>query len=293
MKKIEESKIDCTVIVCCRNSEESIKQSLESVLQNRPAEIIVIDGFSNDKTIEIISNLGITHHEGLGRGLTADRQLGIDLSKSSWSFFIDADHILPTNFLSVMKHLIEESDYTLIQSRLEIWNPRGLLNKGENCYYDLVHNLSSGNIIPAIAPAVFRTDLLKSNQKLAVDDGMTATIDDTSWAIKALNLGAKIGIFGPKVAQYHSSSFRDYYRKFRWYGIGDGEFCQAYPNLRIRHYFHLIIRYPILYPIKALLRGLPVAVPFLVMQGFVRGIWCAKTDIGHEIIKLKAFWKPI
>lgn len=293
MKKIEVTTIDCTVIVCCRNSEESIKRCLESVLANNPSEIIVIDGFSTDKTVEIISDLGIIYYQGLGRGLTADRQLGIDLSKSKWSFFIDSDHVLPSNFLAIMKSLIEELDYTLIQSKLEIWKPKGLLNKGENCYYDLVHNATGENIIPGIAPAVFLTEKLKSEQPLAIADGMTATIDDTNWAIKAVKLGAKIGISGPKVSQFHSSSFIEYYKKFKWYGIGDGEFCQAQPNHRRRHYFHLIIRYPILYSIRSLRKGLPAAIPFLVMQGFIRGFWCGITDLRLKIVSLRAVVKPV
>jgi glycosyltransferase involved in cell wall biosynthesis len=293
LRKIETTKIDCTVIICCRNAEESIKRCLESVLSNNPSEIIVIDGFSTDKTVEIISNLGISFHQGLGRGLTADRQLGIDLSKTKWSFFVDSDHVLPKNFLATMRKLIEELDYTLIQSKLEIWNPKGLLNKGENCYYELVHNSNGENIIPGIAPAVFLTENLKSAQPLAIADGMTATIDDTNWAIKAMNLGAKIGIFGPKVSQFHSSSFIEYYKKFKWYGIGDGEFCIAHPLHRGRHYFHLIIRYPIIYSLRSLRRGLPAAIPFLVMQGLVRGFWCGITDFGLKVAGLKAAEKPV
>jgi glycosyltransferase involved in cell wall biosynthesis len=284
----DEATIDCTVILCCRNSEESINRCLKSIVINKPRELIVIDGLSTDRTAEIISTFGISYVQGLGRGLTADRQLGIDLSKSKWSFFIDSDHVLPENFLATMKNLIEELDYTLLQSRLEIWHPMGLLNKGENNYYDIVHNSPGEDIIPGIAPAVFRTDSLKSGQPLAIDDGMTATIDDTNWAMKAVNLGARIGIQGPKVSQFHSSSTLGYYRKFKWYGIGDGEFCQAQPRHRTKHYFHLIIRYPILYSIRSLRKGLPAAIPFLVMQGFVRGIWCAITDIKLKFAASKA-----
>jgi len=288
LKIIEHTSIDCTVIICCKNSEKSIRSCLESVLRNNPKEIIVIDGFSTDKTVQIISAIGVSYIKGSGRGLTADRQLGIDLASSKWSFFIDSDHVLPENFLLTMKDLIEKMDYTLIQSKLEIWNPVGILNKGENCYYGVVHNAKGEDIIPGIAPAVFRTHFLKSNTPLAIDDGMTATIDDTNWAIKAKKGGAKIGIQGPKVAQFHSSSTSEYFKKFKWYGIGDGEFCQAQPNHRIRHYYHLLIRYPIIYSSRCLLRGLPIAIPFLVMQGFVRGFWCIRTDLKLQFFDGKA-----
>lgn len=255
---------------------------------NNPKNLIVIDGISTDKTTDIIANYGLTYYQGLGKGLTSDRQFGIDLSKSKWSFFVDSDHIIPENFLLEMINLMEDLDYTLLQSRLEIWEPRGLLNKGENSYYDLVHNTLGENIIPGIAPAIFRTDSLKSGKPLAINDGMTATIDDTNWAIKAMELGARIGIRGPRVSQIHSGSTVDYYKKFKWYGIGDGEFCQAQPRHRNRHYFHLLIRYPIIYSVRSLVKNLPLAVPFLIMQGFVRGFWCVITDTKISFTRSKA-----
>lgn len=279
MKDANTFKVDCTVILCCKNAETSIRQCIESILENQPRFLIVIDGNSSDRTIEVISSMGISHVQGLGKGLTADRQLGIDLSQSTWSFFIDADHILPSNFLSTMKNTIEAENYTLIQSRLKLWNPKGMLNKGEDCYYELVHNATDENIIPGIAPAIFRTNQLKSSNTLAIDDGITATIDDTNWAIKAQKTGAKIGIQGPKVWQLHSSSILDYYKKFKWYGIGDGEFCHGQPQLRRRHYFHLLIRYPVIYSARSIRKKLHKAIPFLVMQGLVRGFWCVKTDL--------------
>ena len=278
--------IDCTVIVCCKNAEQSIRICLESIQVNNPKHLIVIDGNSTDKTTEIISSMGIDCHRGLGKGLTADRQLGIDLSLTKWSFFIDSDHVIPANFLSTMVELIEEADFMLIQSQLQIWNPVGLLNKGEENYYQVVHNAPKENIIPGLAPTIFLTDLLKTGMPLAIDDGLTATIDDTNWAMKARDSGSKIGILGPKVSQ--SSSINDYYKKFKWYGIGDGEFCHAQPNYRNGHYFHLLIRYPLIYSIRLLRKGLPITIPFLVMQGLVRAFWCAKTDLQLKLASSEA-----
>ena len=275
---------ECTVILCCKNAEESIRMCIESIQANNPGNLIVIDGKSTDKTREIISSMGVEFIEGLGKGLTADRQMGIELSVTKWSFFIDSDHSIPKNFLSTMVKLMEEGEYTLLQSTLGIMEPVGLLNKGEDIYYEVVHNAPQEKIIPGLAPTVFFTDLLKAGTPLAIDDGLTATIDDTNWATKAKSLGVKIGILGPKVLQRHPSSFINYYKKFKWYGIGDGEFCHAQPNHRRRHYFHLLIRYPLIYSTRALLKRKPNATPFLVMQGLVRAFWCARTDMQLKFV---------
>ncbi len=271
--------MDVTVVVCTKNSIATIQTCLESILQNNPADLYLVDANSNDGTRDLAQRLGVRIVDGRGMGLTADRQLGIEKSKTTFTFFIDCDHIIPENYLLRMLEIIQREKYVLVQSKLAIDNPVGLLNLGENAYYELIHNNPRERIIPGIAPAVFETLKLKKGSHLEIEDGRTQTIDDTSWASKAVRAGAKIGIEGPAVLQSHQPEFKSYYKKFKWYGIGDGEFCSVNRRLTFRHYFHLFVRYPIVYSTRSILMGKSIAIPFLVMQGLVRGIWCALTQI--------------
>lgn len=278
--------LDVTVVVCSKNSIASIEACIVSILRNKPSNLFLVDANSNDGTQEVATRLGVKIIDGYGRGLTADRQLGIEKSKTEFTFFIDSDHIIPENYLSRMLEIIQRDKYTLVQSQLAIYEPKGLLNLGESAYYELVHNNPREKIIPGVAPAVFQTLKLKKGSELEMEDGLTPTIDDTSWASKAVIKGAKIGINGPVVHQLHLSGFRNYYRKFKWYGIGDGEFCAINRSLAFRHYYHLFIRYPIVYVVRAIIIGKSRAVPFLVMQGITRGYWCAVTHIRLKVGKL-------
>ena len=45
------------VIVCAKNEEKRIKNCLKSLKQNKVDEIILVDGNSADRTIEISKNL--------------------------------------------------------------------------------------------------------------------------------------------------------------------------------------------------------------------------------------------
>ena len=275
--------LDVTIIVCTRNSSGTIHKCLTEILKQNPSKLYVIDAFSTDATREIVRNLRVQIIDGLGRGLTADRQLGIDTSKSDFTFFIDSDHIIPTDFIEKMLEIIQKDCYVLVQSKLEILNPLGVLNFGEQAYYDLIHNNPKERIIPGIAPAVFRTNLLASGSGLEIDDGSTSTIEDTSWATKALLQGAKIGILGPTVAQLHSPGYQAYFQKFKWYGIGDGEFCNSHTNLAISHYYHLLFRYPVIYSLRAIWNRKIPAIPFLIFQGIVRFNYCLQTHLKLRI----------
>jgi glycosyltransferase involved in cell wall biosynthesis len=279
--------LDATVVVCTKNSSDTIHKCLIEILKQNPSKLYVVDAFSTDATREIVGNLGVQIIDGLGRGLTADRQLGIENSKSDFTFFIDCDHVIPPDFIEKMLEIIQKDHYVLVQSQLEILNPLGLLNLGEQAYYELFHNNPKEKIIPGIAPAVFRTKLLASGSGLEIDDGSTSTIEDTSWATKALQQGAKIGIQGPIVAQFHSSGFFAYLKKFKWYGIGDGEFCHSHPNLAISHYYHLLFRYPIVYSFRAIWHRKIRAIPFLIFQGVVRFTFCIQTHLKLRVRRFK------
>ena len=273
------SELEVTVVVCTKNSIATIQTCLESILRNNPSNLYLVDANSNDGTRDLAQRLGVSIVDGRGMGLTADRQLGIEKSRTKFTFFIDCDHVIPENYLSIMLEIIQKEKYVLVQSKLAINNPAGLLNLGENAYYELIHNNPRERIIPGIAPAVFETLKLKKGSDLEIEDGRTQTIDDTSWASKAVRAGAKIGIEGPLVLQSHQPGFKSYYQKFKWYGIGDGEFCSINRRLAFGHYFHLFVRYPIIYTTRSILTGKSIAIPFLVMQGLTRGIWCAFSQI--------------
>ena len=92
-------KKNIATIIPCYNSESTIQQAVESVLnQSIPVnEIIVLDDHSTDQTVLILKELQknhpqiqiITHNQNQGPGRL--RNLGIQLAKSKYVAFLDAD----------------------------------------------------------------------------------------------------------------------------------------------------------------------------------------------------------
>jgi glycosyltransferase involved in cell wall biosynthesis len=280
-----------SIIVCTKNSITSIEKCLNSITAQSPDELIVVDAGSTDGTVEIAR--AFTSHiiTGAGKGLTADRQIGIEAANYNLAFFVDSDHILPKNYLLDMEEILLTSNYLLIQSKLQIYKPVGILNCGEDAYYRLIHNNSDEEIIPGIAPAIFWRGKLANGSGMEIDDGLTNTIEDTSWAEKAKSRRFSIAIAGPIVSQMHKSGSYEYFKKFRWYGIGDGEFCLTHSRRALGHLYHLSVRYPIIYSWKAVVSGELIAVPFLIFQGYIRLFYClreiAKSYFIYQIASLR------
>jgi hypothetical protein len=64
--------------------------------------------------------------------------------------------------------------------------------------------------------------------------------------------------------------FSIYWKKFRWYGRGDGQFCIKNPERAPSMVYHLLVRYPIVYSVRGMRAGKLKAVPFFMLQGWLR-----------------------
>ena len=88
------SKIDplVSVIVTTKNEERHISACLGSVVQqsNPPLEIILVDNFSKDKTIEIAKQYGTKIFQQ-GPERSAQRNYGVEKAQGKYILYLDAD----------------------------------------------------------------------------------------------------------------------------------------------------------------------------------------------------------
>ena len=87
------------VVLLTKNSERVLKECVESVYRNVPVgQLIVVDGYSEDKTIQILDEFNKKYHNikiVLDRGTRATaRQKGISQVKTDWFMFVDSDVVL-------------------------------------------------------------------------------------------------------------------------------------------------------------------------------------------------------
>lgn len=126
----------CSLIIPAYNSENTIKLTLNSILNQRvkPDEIIIVYATSNDDTFKIIKNfidvLGITVIETNPLGPAKSRNVGIKYANNEILIFVDADCILPVDYIE--KYMFQFANKDIFAAACKI---RGYLPKSVIEYY--------------------------------------------------------------------------------------------------------------------------------------------------------------
>jgi glycosyltransferase involved in cell wall biosynthesis len=126
-----------SVVILTKNEEENILDCLESVLWCD--EIIVVDDYSTDRTIEVIKNFSsgkvkIFQHN-LDNNFSNQRNFAISKASYEWILFIDADERVSTDLREEINAVIidqshkRDIDGFYIKRKDYIWGK--ILNHGE------------------------------------------------------------------------------------------------------------------------------------------------------------------
>ncbi len=82
-----------SAVIIALNEAQRIARTIES-LQDVVDEIIVVDSFSTDNTVEIAENMGCRVEKRQFAGFGAQRQYATSLTSNRYVLFIDADEVL-------------------------------------------------------------------------------------------------------------------------------------------------------------------------------------------------------
>ena len=101
------------VVILTKNSERMLKECLESVYRNVPvARLIAVDGYSTDKTLNILNQFNGKYHNVkiiMDRGTRATaRQRGIADVNTAWFLFVDSDVILCNDWLKKAQKFLSD-----------------------------------------------------------------------------------------------------------------------------------------------------------------------------------------
>jgi O-antigen/teichoic acid export membrane protein len=116
---------DLTVVIPARNAELLLPACVESAFRERPRAVIVVDGESTDRTMDIAREHGATVVSDKGQGLPVARELGAELAETPYVALVDADVVLPAGALRRLREEFQEKGYTALQAGLcSIGGPR-------------------------------------------------------------------------------------------------------------------------------------------------------------------------
>jgi glycosyltransferase involved in cell wall biosynthesis len=110
--------LDVSVVVPTRNAERLIEDCLASIVRSGPREIIVVDGLSTDRTLELARRRPVTVLSDGGAGLAAARLIGARATRSRWVALVDADIVLPDGALAALLEEAAAGGYIALQAGL-------------------------------------------------------------------------------------------------------------------------------------------------------------------------------
>lgn len=96
------------VIVLTYNSQKFLEKVLDSVYREIPVcHLIVVDGYSTDKTLEIVQKYPNVKVVQSRKSLGKCREIGIREVDTEWFVFVDSDVVLRKDWLKKMKEYIQ------------------------------------------------------------------------------------------------------------------------------------------------------------------------------------------
>lgn len=133
-----------SVIIPCYNSEKFVAEAIDSVLAqtHKNIEIIVVEDGSTDNSLavlkryETVDNITVLQHEnGVNKGVSTTRKLGVTQAKGSFIAFLDADDIFKPEKLEKQLNLFQlYPEVVLVHSKATLLNTTDIVFKNEFNY---------------------------------------------------------------------------------------------------------------------------------------------------------------
>jgi len=204
---------DLTVVIPVRNAERLLPACMESAVREKPRAIIVVDGESTDRTVEIAREHGAVVVSDEGRGLPVARQLGAELAGTRYVALVDADVVLHEGALYQLREEFEDGGYTALQA--------GLLSTGGPGYWGRAlaqhHQWGRSKNWFGLVATIFERDQLLRH---GFDDRFASGEDiELRWRLE--QGGHKIGVSKRTVVEHRFEPGWDFARG-QWRADGEG-----------------------------------------------------------------------
>jgi len=105
--------IEASIIIPALNEEKYIARTLESARRQKTSfnyEVIVADNDSQDRTVELSEKYADKVVTVKRKGIWIGRNTGAEKSRGRVLVFVDADTIIPTNYLEVVRAVLEDHE---------------------------------------------------------------------------------------------------------------------------------------------------------------------------------------
>ncbi len=251
------TKIPASVIVVTRNAEETIEDCLSSIQRNNPAEIIVVDGNSSDRTVEIAKKYTERIYSDEGIGLTYARQLGAEQATQEYICYVDADVVLPPGTLATMLQEFKASQYISMRAQKAAGKISTYWERAAEEHIQIM--VSRGDTLG------LATCLLKRETILEYPfDPRFPRADDIDLKRRLSRDGYKFGVSSAVAYHYHRDDLKGFVKQRFVNGRGKAQFIWKYRLLDPRMWTPLTTVYMLGF---SLIKGKPNLIPYFLLGG--------------------------
>lgn len=154
--------LDVTAVICTLNSERNILKCVETLIANNVKEIIIVDGRSSDRTLELIEGKVNKIIFDNKTGLADARNLGISQSSCNYILNVGSDNYFPDCSIKELVSFYEKENYNGVSmlTKVDFTNNR-YLAYCMNFYRKIRFRPGNASVIGT--PTLFESSVLKNN----------------------------------------------------------------------------------------------------------------------------------
>lgn len=267
-------RLPLSVVIPVRNAESFVDECLASVVAAAPAEIIVVDGCSTDRTLDIVRGYGIRVLSDGGLGVATARMMGVHEARSEFVALIDADIVLPDGALAALLTEFRSGGYSALQAGLHSTSGPGYYGRALARH----HNTGRSRNWLGVMATIFRRETLLAHP---LDASFLSGEDiDLRWRLR--RAGVRIGVSRKTVVTHRFGDTLEFARdQWRADGAGLG-------RMELTHGGGLLLLMPLADAVRGVtvttLRLEPQYVPYYLMHAafnyssMIGILWAAATD---------------
>ena len=231
--------VKVTLGLCVKNSAATISEAIKSIFEqdfsHSAMELIVVEGYSQDETLEIIrKKLAQTDIRTKiyldNKGLGAARQIVVDNANAEYIIWVDGDLILSRSFVREQVEFMDQHSMVGIAKgkygSLGKWDRQSLVEILENVEFMLntVSEKDAGSMCLATAGCIYRMKALR--QVGGFDPCVTGAGEDLDAENRIRQCGWQLFVTSALFYETRRATWKSLWAEYFWLGTGGRQLFQ-------------------------------------------------------------------